>query len=524
MTVPFSVGQIPRAVVAPAESIRLVRLVASRWLLLLGGVVAGLAATLVALMLSTPVYDVSAKVFVRLGREMTPPPTLGVKDAAQIMPTAKRPEDLASEVEIFTNPRLIAQTVQSFGEDYFLAESPPETLWQHVKAVPKTVSRMLQNSLRETSVLLGLRPPTTPLERVTLALAMSLNVELVRKSDVIEVRMAYPDPRAGEAFLQRFIEFAIQNHLDVYRSSGTREFFGREAKVLAAELMGAEQRLLQLRTQRDATWSAAEQRSLLLKTEADLQLQLAQALADIAQGGAEIDRSEQTLKTIPREIELSKVQSRNRLGDDLRARLAQLELEMVTVRSRYANGSQEMMEAQRRIDFLRHVVDKEPSQVTDSVSTGPNQQYSALARDVLVRRSQLSGQRARAAEIETQLTKVRDQLVAAQKAEFDIAQGDREVARLRRSVDVYERGYEDARIADTMDLAQISNLKVVMAPTASLLPSSPSIKRYLIIGLAGGLALALGYVLMRDAWTRNTATPVSRSEVARSFPDLVPRL
>ena len=79
-----------------------------------------------------------------------------------------------------------------------------------------------------------------------------------------------------------------------------------------------------------------------------------------------------------------------------------------------------------------------------------------------------------------------------------IAALEREVARLRRSLEVYERGYEDASIAEAMEAVQLSGLRIVMPPTAEILPSSPSIRRTALLGLVAGLALGFALMLWRE--------------------------
>lgn len=507
VTVQFNIDDRPRAVIPPADPVRLLRLLARHWLFLGTAAIAGFVAMLGVLMMVTPTYDVTAKILVRIGREMTAPPVLGVKEGAQIMPASKRPEDLASEVEIFSNPRLIRGVVEHFGADTFLAERTPETLWQHVKAVPKAAWRWVRENLRELTVLLGLRPQTTPIERVTLAIASGLTVEAVRKSDVIEIKLGFPDPEAGEAVLAKFIELGLQSHVEAHRNSGTKDFFAGESSAAGAELKLAERRLLQLRTDQDAAWSGPERRSLIIKTESELQLQLAQALVETAQAEAELKRATAALKGLQAEVQLSRVDARNKIGDDLRARLNQLQLEMVALRTRYAEGHPDVLELKGQIDALNASIDGEPSRHLEGVSVGPNQQHMALSRDIIVKENQLAGLAARAAELSAQLAKLREQLVASQTAEVEIAQAEREVARLRHSLERYERGLAEARIAEAMDTAEISNLKVIMPPTATILPTAPSLRRYLIIGVVGGLALAIAFLLLRNLLGRAAPEP-----------------
>ena len=487
-----------RATWTPADLFWLGRLLRGNARLLLAFSVAGLLAMVAAMLISGPVYDVSAKVLVRIGREMTASSFAGAKEGAQAAPVQKRPEDIASEVEILTNPGLIQKTVDVFGEDFFLAETPPQSLWQYVKYVPKVVRRWIADTSRQILVSVGLRPPTTPLQRVAAAIAAGMRVEPVRKSDVIEVKLGFPDPAAGEAFLAKFLEFAMASHVDAYRRPGEKQFFLAEREARSADLRDAEQRLLAVRTGRDAIWSGPEQRALLLKAETDLQQQQNLAMAEAMQSSAEIANARLKLAALSPEMKLSSVQSRSRTGDDIAARLNQFELDLVLLRARYGEGSPEIGDVKRQIDSLRLLRDAEPAFRTDSVTTGPNPQFDQLSRDLAVKETQREGLAARMKELSAQIANLRAQSSSAQALEIEIAHAERDIAQLRRSIDLYDRALEEARISEAMDATAISNLKLIMAPAAELVPSSPPIGRSLLIGLAGGLALGLCLALARD--------------------------
>ena len=49
-----------------------------------------------------------------------------------------------------------------------------------------------------------------------------------------------------------------------------------------------------------------------------------------------------------------------------------------------------------------------------------------------------------------------------------------------------------------IEYAGLSGLRVVMPPTAEIIPSSPSIRRTVMLGLVAGLVLALGVILFRE--------------------------
>jgi uncharacterized protein involved in exopolysaccharide biosynthesis len=420
----------PRATWALSDPWYFLILLSQHWKLLLFSALAGAIALFLALLLVSPRYDIDAKLILQFGREMMAPPGVGAKDGAQVMPAAKRPEDIASEVEILSNPRLIRQVVEHFGEDFFFAEHPPETLWQWIKRIPKVIWRESGDAVRNGMVLVGLRPQTTPLDRVVLAIGSALHIEAVRKSDVIDVKLGYPDPHVGVLLLEKYLEYAAESHLLAHKVPEVREFFAAEREARSGELRQAEERLLALRNQ--LMWSKDNVvRLSMLKIEAELLQQQTLAIAAATQTEAEISRG------------------------------------------------------QAALDTLR-------------LTTGANQQYETLTRDLLAKQSLLEGQRARITQTSAQLQRMREQLRANQASEIELVELEREVARLRRGLDLYEKALEDARIAEAMDRAQVSNLKVIMPPTADVFPSFPPVRLFLLLGIVGGLTLAILFIVARE--------------------------
>ena len=307
-------------------------------------------------------------------------------------------------MEIFTDPRLIRDTVVQLGDDFF-ADAPPVTFFQHIKHAAKVPFKAMQDMLRETLVLIGLRPRTTKEERLTLAIGRGLRVEPVKRTDIIAISLAFPDPRAGEAILQRFLTLALSGYHQAYLSSGTTKFFHDGRASLVSELRAAEDRLLKFRlAETDPVWSMAEQRPVLIRSEAEL-----------------------------------------------RTRLVQLSLDLSDKQAHYGEGSREISDIRRQIDT-----------------------------------------------VEARIQNLRSQLQRMETAAVEIAGLEQDVTRLRRALDVYDRGFEEARLAEAIEAQKLSGLRVVMPPTAEILPTSPSPMRILLFGLVGGLALGVGLILFRE--------------------------
>ncbi len=490
---PSHSATLPRVTWVPADLAGVLLIARRYWRLVVLCAFAGIVAMLAALVVQGPRYTIGAKILVRLGPEIATSPLLAARDRAQGGGGVRRPEDAASVVEILTNPRLIHATVTSLGENFF-AGRPPETLMQHVKAAFSSATGLVRDAMRQATVLTGLRPPTTQMDRLILAIGEGLRIEPVRRTDVIDVSFGFADPRAGEIILARYIDLALADHVQAHRKPGAREFFAAGLAEHRAELLRAEQMLLAARTQDNPVWSAEEQRSLLLRAQADLHVQYRQAVSAAAESEAEVAMAEAALAMLPMEIALSSVRARNRAIDELRARLVQLRMDQVAQRARYGAASPEHVELGRQIETLGATLAAEPEYRVAEVTEGVNVEQQGLSRDLTSKRILREGQRVRVAQMAGEVDRMGRQLERLGAAAIEIGRLDQEVARLRRAVDLYERGLDDARIAEAMETVQLSGLRVVMPPTAEIIPSQPSIRRGLLLGLAAGVVLSFGMI------------------------------
>jgi uncharacterized protein involved in exopolysaccharide biosynthesis len=480
----------------PTDLAGLLRLAGRYWRLVVLCGVAGVLAIMAVMVAQGPNYIVTAKIMVRLGPEIATPPMVAARERTHGM-GLQRPEDAASVVEILSNPRLIRATVDSLGEDFF-ADRPPQTLWQHVKHVARTAYNWARDLTREAMVLTGLRPPTTRMDRIVLSISQGLRVEPVRRTDVIDIVLGFPYPGAGEIILARYIELALEDHVQAHRAPGGLAYFEATLADSRAELLRVEQALQAARTRGTPVWSVAEQRSLLLRTQSELSAQYRAAQSAEAESAAEVARAEVALAAQPETIVLSSVRARNRTIDELRTRLIQLRIDQVSQRARYGDASPEVAELARQSDMLEALLDAEPENRMTEVSEGANMVHQGLLRDLEAKRIHHAGQRVRTERMAAELAVLARDLEQLGAASIEIGHLEREEARLRRLVDTYERGAADARLAEAMETVKLSGLRVVMPPTAEIIPSQPSIRRGLLMGSVAGVVLAMAAVFLLE--------------------------
>src|SRR6185369_13517091 len=102
---------------------------------------------------------------------------------------------------------------------------PAVTLWQQAKRLARHTIRFARETVNQGLIMLGVRRPMGPVERVVAALRQALWMEDVRKSDVISVQLRLSSPDMGVAVLQKYLELFQERHISAYRSPRNREFF-----------------------------------------------------------------------------------------------------------------------------------------------------------------------------------------------------------------------------------------------------------------------------------------------------------
>lgn len=505
---PLNGGELmerPRATFNPPALDRMLPVVLQHWKLLLACTLLGLMAAIAALPLMDTRYLVSAKVLVQLGREMTAPPTATAKDAASQIMTTKRPEDLGSEIEIMRSPQLIEEVVRAFGPDYFLADPPAVTLWQQAKQTVRHTIRFFRESLNKGLILLGVRRPMDPIERVVVALRSAMSMEDVHKSDVIAILLQTTSPDMGVEVLRKYLDLFQEKHIAAYRSPGNRQFFEAEASRSLQQLHDTEAALARFKDEH-RVWSITEQSSLLLKTQRDLIDQHARTQRETVEMQNRIGELRRQEASLPPDVRLSRVVVHDPVNDEMRKLRAQIEAQMANSAVVFGDASPQMIQLRRQLETVNSGIAGRQASRSDQETTGVNQQLYEVRREIAASDAQLAVLQVRAATEETQLADVETNVREIQSTETKLYDMQREIGRLDREYQLYTSKLEDSRISDAMDIAKISNVRVISAPTADPIPVFPPLLIMLAGGIAVGLGGALAFVFFRD-----TVRPVVRS-------------
>ena len=218
-----------------------------------------LAGAILAAILLPDQYEARMKILVKHER-VDPVVTSEPNAMPQLSSQLVTEEDLNSEVELIKSRDLLEKVVETCGLD---ASRP--SFWDFLR--PNAAG---EKDLRNA--------------RAVRKLDKDLTVEPAKKSNMIEVSYATPDPLLSARVLTTLANEYLVKHLAVHRPPGAFNFFQQQAEQYQKDLGKAEARLADFsRDQEHGAVSPQIQRDLVLQKANEFEAALRQTQASIAQ-------------------------------------------------------------------------------------------------------------------------------------------------------------------------------------------------------------------------------------------------
>jgi uncharacterized protein involved in exopolysaccharide biosynthesis len=190
--------------------------------LILSFFVTTVVVTALGTFLSAPKYEAMASILVKKASAEVP---LVPKESSQLIISQVSEEDLNSEMTILKSRQAIEDTLHGFGVD----ES-----WRH--------DGFPQRAWKAVASVLG-SPRLSYFDEMVLQLEKKIEVQPIRKSNVLEVRYRHTDPEWATKVVQGLTERYLTRRAQVYQSPQAVAFFDEETRAAAARLQKAEQAL-----------------------------------------------------------------------------------------------------------------------------------------------------------------------------------------------------------------------------------------------------------------------------------------
>lgn len=448
-------------------------------------------------------YRSESKLLVRLGREnvaLDPTATLG--ESATVTVPLSREDELNSEIVMLGSRVLLEQVVDAIGAEAILEEDEalsPDAQEQGESPVETTASFSL-------AWLGSFGPPLTARDRAVHKLQKMIDVEAVKKSDVIEVRCDTASPALSQKIISKLVDFYLDQHIRMNRTAGSRAFFDDQLERLRADLEKSEDELRDLKSETGLA-SPDDQRKLIVERIGRLEDQWLEAQSEASASRAQVDLLKKQLAGQQEtQVTALTVGFANDAADLMQQQLYALQLKYHELLAKYTDEHPAVAQVRQQLEKAQAVWDRE-ERSRSQVTTGPNRAHEEMKLALLAQEPILASFEAKAEILSKQLKREQDELA-------ELNANDTRVARLQREVELKDEDYrkyaghlEQAKIDQELELQRISNVNVLQPATYQPKPVRPHKLLNLALGLLIGLFGSAGLAVAAEGLDHSLQSP-----------------
>jgi uncharacterized protein involved in exopolysaccharide biosynthesis len=422
-------------------------------------------------------YRAEMRIMVRPGRADAP---LSAQENAPLDLTrlAITEEDLNSEVELLRDDEVLRKVVEETGVD--------GRDWLHFLRLGEGHAERVERAAR--------------------GLAKKLDVEAVKKTNLITVSYASDDPTMAARVLQSVANAYLEKHTVVHRPNGQVDFFERQTGESRQRLEVAKGKLLQF-TAGHGVVEAAQERDLALQKLSEVDANYRQARIDLAETEQRVKELQAQLSVLP---ERTTTQIRTADNPDLlkalKASLLDLQLKRIQLLTKFEPNHRLVQEVEKQIVEAQSAIAAESLSPVRDETTDKDANYEWAKSELQKAEVQLKGLQARSAATGAQEAAYRT--MTRQLGEDAITQDDLQSTEKAAQDNylLYVKKQEEARMADALDQRGIVNVAIAERPVAPALPVW-STWAVVAIGLAVAGATGAGAAFTADHLDSGFRTP-----------------
>jgi uncharacterized protein involved in exopolysaccharide biosynthesis len=307
-------------------------------------------------------------------------------------------------------------------------------------------------------------------ERAARRLAKKLEVEPVKKTNLITVSYASDDPRMAAKVLQSLADAYLEKHTVVHRPGGEVRFFEQQTGESRRELEEAQRKLLEF-TAGHGVVSAAQQRDLALQKLSEVDASYRQTRIDLNETQQRVWELGAQLSALPpRSTTQVHTADNPELLKALKSSLLDLQLKRTELLTKFEPNHRLVKEIEQQIAQAQEAIAGEDKSPVRDETTDKDTHYEWAKSELEKAHVQLKALQARAAATAAQEAAYRT--MARQLGEAAITQDDLESSEKAAEDNylLYVKKREEARMADALDLRGIVNVAIAEQPVAPALP------------------------------------------------------
>lgn len=435
-----------------------------------------------------------------------------------------RPSHFTSHMAILVNRERVDPLVTTAGTMQVVTDTTPvfeeeiNSEAQLLKSRDVLEKVVVANGLQNRgsrSLLARFLAPRTAADKIARAvrsLDHSIKVDVVTKTDIINVEYSSPNPQLSYNVLKALGALYLQKHVEVHRPPGSYEFFAQQTQKYQQALEASENRL---RTFDEENGAAAPdlERSDLASQIGSFIGQMHSTQQSIAADQQRLQSDRQQMRTTPqRSTTKQDLNAANILLQQLSADLLSAQVKRTQLLAKYDSTYPLVQEVDQEItDTKRAIAGAKGTTYVDE-ETDRDPTFELLREDEAKTEANLAAQRANLRAVAQSIQSMQGQMAALD--EKAITQQD-----LMRDLKANEANYllylgkrEEARTSDALDNTRIANVAIAVPPGIPALPTHGFLF-FVFSGLAMATLLAISAAYLADYFDPSFHTPAQVMEM-----------
>ncbi len=425
-------------------------------------------------LLMPKIYQSTAQLLLLLGRENTTiDPAASMGGAATVNVNGEsRETEINSEIEVLKSRELAERVVDTIGVDRILGTTRANaglslSRYDSLKARDKAILRIIKN----------------------------LDVDLVKKTNIISVAFLANDPQTAHDVVDNLIRFYQEKHMAIYRPSTSYTFIEQQQDTVKNEMKAAEDSLNILKNSSGIV-SVPEQQTSILARLSELQMEYGKVRVELAASQARVNNLQKTMENIPQ------IMARHKMGgvplssnEVLRTRINELRVQQLDLLTKYNDKNRRVQDLKQQITQASALLD------TEDLNNNSSNAMRQMQFDLLTEQSNLAAYKARESNLQSMITQARDEMETFNNNSVTVARLQRQLEIDQDNYRKYSEHLEQARIDSGLKNEKLSNISIIQEATLPFKSTVTMRRIYNILfgiffGLFGGLAMAFIFELL----------------------------
>jgi len=345
-------------------------------------------------------------------------------------------------------------------------------------------------------------------------LAKGLNIEVVKKTNMIEVSYKSKDPKVAYGVVDKLASLYMEKHLAVHRPTGSYEFFAKETEKYRQALADSETHLASFGNT-EGVVAPDIQRTDLAQDAMNSVAAFHQAQQAIAAAQQRIREEEAQMKATPSRSSTQQVSNTAELLlQQLETNLLAARIKRTQLALKYDPSYPMVQEADQEIAATEAAIANAKNTNYVNETTDRDPMYELLREDIGRTQADLASEQATAATLQHSIRSMQEEMVSLdQKA---VKQSDllREVKADEANYLLYLSKREQERTSDALDQKRIGNVAIAEPPMMPVLPAySPLL--VMLVGCFLAICLSVGFAFVMDYLDSSFRTPAEVFETLR---------